>query len=620
MKFRFSIFLKLLAFILPLVCLPIAILGYFSIQAAEERVNRLVRQEQMVKVEGAAEKIKNIFTNCRIDLQTIAGLPVLEDYHIARTFRLMAETEFNYENIQRLFRDFIIRSPYYYQIRFLGPQGKELISERSSEIAAPPGSADDTVFFEKARATGRSDIYISDITYSARRKGYIMHWAVSFFSSWHEFGGLIVIDLDFEKIIRLVNGIRVGEKGYAFLVDSQGRNTAHPFYPPYLLGIDTYPEPSLKELVREMITGASSWKHYVHENVEKVAAFAPIPSLGWSMAVAVPVEELGKEARAIKLRVIEVAAIVLIFAVLGVGLLSYYLMRPVRELVRATNRIAAGDLSQEIPIQSQDELGDLTRSFNRMVKNLARIQSELVRSEKLISLGRLSAGVAHEIRNPLNAMKGAIVHIQRRRRGDPLIAEYTQLVSEEIDRLSNFVTEFLHFAKQSKPKLFPTDLNQLILSIEALFQKRAAELHIRLNNQLDPHLPPIAVDPSQMEQVFVNVLINAMDALPEGGDVTFSSFLVKESGNGSGSERVRIEIRDNGLGIAQDQLQSVFDPFFSTKESGTGLGLPLSLGIVESHHGRLQVLPRQEKGVKVIIELPTNLDQLNREADGDASG
>jgi signal transduction histidine kinase len=212
-------------------------------------------------------------------------------------------------------------------------------------------------------------------------------------------------------------------------------------------------------------------------------------------------------------------------------------------------------------------------------------------------------------------MKGAIVHIQRRRQGDPLIAEYTQLVSEEIDRLSNFVTDFLYLAKQSKPKLFPTDLNQLILSIESLFQKRAAELNIRLNNQLDPQLPSIAVDPGQMEQVFVNVLINAMDALPDGGDITFSSFLVKESDNVSGSEQVRIEIRDNGTGIAKDRLKSIFDPFFSTKESGTGLGLPISLGIVESHHGSMQVLPRQEKGAKVIIELPVNLDPLSRETD-----
>ncbi|MFH0997459.1 MAG: ATP-binding protein [Pseudomonadota bacterium] len=617
MTFRFSIFSKLLIVILPLVCLPIAILGYFSIQAAEERVNRLVRHEQMIKVEGSADKIKNIFTNCRIDLETIVSLPLLEDYHIARTFRLTAETEFNRENIQGLFRDFLQRSPFYYQIRFLDVQGRELISQSASEIIVVKSAREDTTFFETARLTYPGNVYFTDILFSDRRNGYVMHWAIPFYSGWREFSGLIVIDLDFEKIIQLVSGIRVGEKGYAFLVDSQGRNTAHPYYVPYQLNIDSYPEPSLKELVQEMITGTSSWKNYVHDNVEKVAAFAPIPDMGWSLAVTIPVDELGKEALAIKWRVIEVAAIIFVFAVVGVSFLSYYLLRPVRELVAATNRMAEGNLNQEIPLRSRDELGDLTRSFNHMVKNIARIQNELVRSEKLISLGRLSAGVAHEIRNPLNAMKGAIVHIQRRRAGDPLIAEYTHLVSEEIDRLNCFVTEFLHFARQPQPKPVPTDVNQLILSTQCLFAKQADEKDIRLVNHLNPHLPLVSVDPNQMEQVFINVLINAMDALPSGGDITFSSCIHDNMKNGGKPDQVRIEIRDNGIGIAEAHIQDVFDPFFSTKESGTGLGLPLSLGIVESHFGSMTLSSGHESGTVVVIDLPVKTQQLIQESDSD---
>ncbi len=606
---RFSIFAKLLIVILPLVCLPIAILGYFSIEAAEERVNRLVRHEQMVKVEGSADKINNIFDNCRIDLETIVRLPLLEDYHIARTFRLAAETEFNDENIQNLFRDFLLRTPFYYQIRFLGADGRELISRASSEINIAGGAREDPAFFEKAGSTHPGKIFFSDILFSGRRNGYVMHWAIPFYSGWHEFSGLIVIDLDFEKIIRLVSGIRVGEKGYAFLVDGQGRNTAHPQYAPYQLGIDSYPEPSLKELVREMVTGASSWKSYVHDNVEKVAAFAPVPAVGWSLAVTIPVDELGKEALAIKWRVIEVAAIIFIFAVAGVSFLSYYLMRPVRELVAATNCMAEGNLNQEIPLRSRDELGDLTRSFNHMVKNIARIQNELIRSEKLISLGRLSAGVAHEIRNPLNAMKGAIVHIQRRRAGDPLIAEYTHLVSEEIDRLNGFVTDFLHYARQPQPKPVPADLNQLILSTQNLFAKQADDMGIRIHNLPDPRLPLVPLDANQMEQVFINVLINAMDALPCGGDIAFSTHFLENGNNGDRSDRVRIEIRDNGNGIDAAHQREVFDPFFSTKESGTGLGLPLSLGIVEGHQGAMTISSDRGSGTVVVIDLPVKQEQ-----------
>jgi signal transduction histidine kinase len=604
MKIVFSIYLKLLVFILPLVCLPIAILGFFSIQASEERVNRLVRHEQMVKVKAAAERIKDIFSGCRLDLETIAGLPVMEEYQIARSFRLEAETQFNREKIGRLLKDFVTRTSFYYQIRVLDSQGVELIKVKADgRPAFEPGRAR-TDLTDNLYRTAPNQLYVSDILFSDLRNGYIMHWAIPVYSSWHEYLGGVIIDLDHEKIIQMINEIRVGDQGYAFVIDGRGRITGHPRYKPYEHTLETYPEASLKALIREMLTGTSGWKTYVHQNIDKMAAYAPVAFMGWSMGVTIPLDEFGKEARAIKIRVIQAGAVVLVFAVLGVTLLAYYLLRPVRTLVAATNRIAQGDLNHTIPVQTRDELGDLTRSFNHMVRNLSRIQQELVRSEKLISVGRLSAGVAHEIRNPLNAIKGAIVHIRRRRRQDPLVNEYTELVSEEIDRLNTFVTEFLYFARQSKPQPVPTQLNGLIVATQKLFQKQACQLGIRFHNQLDPHLPQLPVDPHQMERVIVNVLINAMDAQPEGGQIIFSTFLLKSRQPPCAPESVRIEIRDTGMGIADEHLGSIYDPFFSTKQDGTGIGLPLSLSIVENHNGRMTVEPRQANGVRVTIELP----------------
>jgi signal transduction histidine kinase len=150
----------------------------------------------------------------------------------------------------------------------------------------------------------------------------------------------------------------------------------------------------------------------------------------------------------------------------------------------------------------------------------------------------------------------------------------------------------------------PTQLNGLIVATQKLFQKQASQLEIRFHNQLDPHLPELAVDPHQIERVIVNVLINAMDALPEGGDIIFSTFVLKSQKPPYVPESVRIEIRDTGTGIAQEHLGSIFDPFFSTKEDGTGIGLPLSLSIVENHSGRMTVEPRQASGVSVTIEIP----------------
>ena len=611
MTVRFSITLKLLLLILPLICLPIAITGYFSIHAAVDRVNRLVRQEQTGQVAEAANKISNIYEKLRIDLGIITTLPVLEDYYIARSFRLRAETEFNRDTIARLFQDFISRTPYYRRIQYLDQTGAELITVGANGAITYGGKGGHNPFFSQLRHRAPGEVFISDIANGDNATGKVMHWSKAVLSAMGDFTGVVVIDLDFDSIVHIVNAIHVGNNGYAFLVDQLGRVVVHPRYAPYTQSLDTAKDPSLKQMVEKMITGATGWEQYSFDGEQKIAAFAPISPMGWSIAATIPTGEFMKEARAIQKRALQVVALTLGFAVLGLSVLSYFILRPVRNLVAATQKIAAGDLNQEIPVHSGDELGDLTRSFNRMVKNLAQTQNELVRSEKLISLGRLSAGMAHEIRNPLNAIKGAVVYIQRRRPDDPLVQEYTHLVSEEIDRLNSFVTDFLYFAKQAKPKPAPVDLNQLILSVQQLFSEQAQKHNIHFSNRLSEGLPPIMLDRHQIEQVMVNLVINAMDALPEGGKMTFSTFLLQ---NVDGHpNRVRVELRDNGIGIPESHLQAIFDPFFSTKESGTGIGLPLSLGIIESHGGTLTVRPREQSGTLATFELPvqgpTNIEE-----------
>jgi signal transduction histidine kinase len=295
---------------------------------------------------------------------------------------------------------------------------------------------------------------------------------------------------------------------------------------------------------------------------------------------------------------------VLLLSGLAVIILSYQILRPVKRLVEATERVADGDLNQEIPVKSGDELGNLTRSFNRMIRRLKEIQRELILSEKLISMGRLSAGVAHEIKNPLNAMKGAIVYLQRRKADDPLICEYTQLILEEIERLDRFATEFLYFARQSSPKLVLTNLNELIQNTLTLFEAELRQKGICLMENFDDSLPALQIDSHQMEQVLINLLLNAMDAMPVGGNLELST-TIKRYGEGIESlMKAQIKVEDQGIGIPQEHLANVFDLFFSTKEDGTGLGLPISFGIVENHGGSLRIQSQEGIGTQVIIELP----------------
>ncbi len=600
MKFRISIFSKLLMFIIPMVCLPVAVVGYSSIQASVERVNRLVRQEQMVQAEAAAGKINDIFYNCRVDLGAISRSPVLAEYHLAKLFRLHAEADFNRENLLKLFNDILARTPYYYGIRVLSEGGEKLISAGGPGPLNPLDEKSRAVFLGKTGEESPVDVYFSGLVHCPERNGFIVHCTKAFFTGWQEFAGVIVIDVDFKRITQFLRHVRVGEEGYSFLIDNNGKSLSHPRYGSYEYDPDKDPDPSVAKLAKSMAAGETGWQEYNFQGRKKMAAFAPIPIMNWSMAVTIPIEEFRREAQGIRTQVIQLVVLTLLITLLGAFILSYNLLRPVRRLVTATNRMAGGDLNQMIPVKSSDELGDLTRSFNRMVLNLSRIQKELVRSEKLISLGRLSAGVAHEIRNPLNAMKGAMVHLGQKWGHEPLIRQYTQLVAEEIDRLDRVVSEFLYFSKQAPPKLETVDINSVILGTEELLAGEAAKKDVRFQNRLASSLPLMSLDTHQMEQVLLNLFINAMDALTEGGEIEVGTLVMEMDG----AKKLLVVVKDNGKGISDENLPNVFDPFFTTKEDGTGLGLPLSLGIIEAHGGVIEMDSRSGRGTQVTIIFP----------------
>jgi two-component system, NtrC family, sensor kinase len=209
----------------------------------------------------------------------------------------------------------------------------------------------------------------------------------------------------------------------------------------------------------------------------------------------------------------------------------------------------------------------------------------------------------------LNAMKGAMVHLGQKWGHEPLIRQYTQLVAEEIDRLDRVVSEFLYFSKQAPPKLETVDINSVILGTEELLAGEAAKKGVRFQNRLASSLPVMSLDTHQMEQVLLNLFINAMDSLTEGGEIEVGTLVMEMDGE----KKLLVVIKDNGKGISDENLPNVFDPFFTTKEDGTGLGLPLSLGIIEAHGGVIEMDSRSGRGTQVTIIFP--LGKIREETD-----
>lgn len=289
-------------------------------------------------------------------------------------------------------------------------------------------------------------------------------------------------------------------------------------------------------------------------------------------------------------------------------LLSSSILRPIRRLVDASHALAEGDLTHKVIVHGSDEVGQLCETFNMMAASLDErdrqlreyVHNRLSQSEKLASLGRLAAGIAHEINNPLTGvLTYSHLLLKNTPPGSPE-REDLEVIVRETTRCRQIVKELLDFARERKSERKPSDLNRVIRNTISLVENQVSSHNVEIRTELDPELPEILIDANQIQQVFTNLALNAAEAMPEGGAITIAT-------SSPENERfVRAEVSDTGTGIPEENLRKIFDPFFTTKEggAGTGLGLAVTYGIIERHNGTIEVRSEVGKGTTFIIRLP----------------
>jgi two-component system NtrC family sensor kinase len=323
------------------------------------------------------------------------------------------------------------------------------------------------------------------------------------------------------------------------------------------------------------------------------------------------------------------------------GLLSFVARRithPLGVMVEATDKIASGELDHRVALEGRDEIGRLARAFNRMTENLRgaredltqwgltlerrveertrelrETQDQLIQSEKLGSLGKMAAGVAHEINNPLTTIR-INAHLQLEKCGDdPTRREALTLIADETARCAQIVNGLLDFARQTPSQSAPCDINDIIERTLQLLEKQASVRNIRIVKTLDGSLPLIPVDKNKIQQVFSNLTLNACEAMPRGGTLVITS---RRSRDGTGLE---IAFTDTGVGIAPDHMTKIFDPFFTTKHFGTGLGLAISYGIVRQRGGTIDVQSELGRGSTFTVRIPLDSGPEKSERSEDMS-
>lgn len=312
-----------------------------------------------------------------------------------------------------------------------------------------------------------------------------------------------------------------------------------------------------------------------------------------------------------------------VFLVVILYFVTSTIIQPLQDMIFATNKIAQGNLNQKVEINFRDEIGELAQSFNQMTKNLKmaneklihwgktleerveertkelrEMQDYLIQSEKLASLGKISAGVAHEINNPLTSILiNAHLMLEKTEKKHPF-HEYLNLIADETSRCTNIVKGLLEFSRQDPPQKVYSDVNEIINRTLQLLENQASFQNIRIIKKLNENLPRTKLDENKINQVFWNLMINSSEAMPKDGTLTIvSQFSADEN-------YIEIDFIDTGVGIPKEAINKLFDPFYTTKSNGIGLGLAISYGIIEQHQGKIEVKSEPGQGSVFTISLP----------------
>jgi two-component system, NtrC family, sensor kinase len=477
--------------------------------------------------------------------------------------------------------------------------------------------------------------------------------------------GVTSASVNLKLIWDVITAIRVGEAGYAFVTDAAGRLVAHPDLSLVLRGTDLSHLPQVARAIQE--AGGGSGEAVTHETVASpdgravLSAHATIPRLGWLVFVELPRREvLAPVLVTLYQTMVLLGASVLLALLLG-GWLARRMVVPIRQLQAGAQRLGEGDLGQRIPVTSRDEIGGLARRFNvmaervqeaqetlearvadrtrelaRSLEELRAAQDRLVQTEKLASLGQLTAGIAHEIKNPLNfvnnfaelsvelaqeledalAAAGPSLHPKLREEVSELASTLRDNLAKVVQhgrRADSIVKNMLAHSREGGGERRPVDLNAFVEeALNLAYHGARAEkpgFNIALEKALDPAVGEVELYPQEFTRVLLNLIGNGFHAAHrkrlEGAPGGFQPEL--SVATRALPDRVEIRVRDNGAGIPDAVKPRIFEPFFTTKPAGEGTGLGLSLShdiVVKQHRGTIDVKTEPGRFTEFIVTLP----------------
>ncbi|UPU37544.1 cache domain-containing protein [Geomonas paludis] len=417
----------------------------------------------------------------------------------------------------------------------------------------------------------------------------------------------------FEALKEKIKSKKVGKTGYIYAMDSSGNFMIHPTGEgKNFLNAQDF---NGQHFIKEMCERKNGWIRYPWKNKGeeaprmKIVRYEYFEPWNWIVAVGSYEEEFYQEANAIKGRILEsmvvLTILISVLSVFMVLLASRVMTEPISRMIEVIRKVKQGRLDETMPVESEDELGELAHAFNRMtriIKHNKELEANLAQQGKMASLGVLSSGVAHEINNPLGVILGYAAYIEKKLTPEDPNYKFIHEIKRESKRCKKIVQDLLSYARTPQPVLEETDINDLLEQIVDFAANHTDMHHVSVKKSFDRTLPPIMVDGDQLRQVAINLILNAGAAMQKGGELVVST----EPG---GEEWVSLKFRDNGAGISPEHMERIFEPFFTTKVKGTGLGLAITRQIVEQHHGKIGIESEMGVGTTVEVRLPLQREE-----------
>lgn len=413
---------------------------------------------------------------------------------------------------------------------------------------------------------------------------------------------------------RKIKEKKVGATGYIFCMDSKGTLTLHPDAEGRHI-IDAV-DFSGKPFIREMCEKKSGWIRYPWKNFGeseprmKIVRYDYFPAWDWIVAVGSYEDEFYRQANTIQkhivLNMIFIILIVGIIAVLLVLKAATVVTRPITHMIDIIRLVKRGNFEEKMNVAGQDELAEMAGAFNRMTEIIRRnrdMEANLAQQGKMASLGVLSSGVAHEINNPLGVILGYAGYLEGKMDQSDPNYNYIHEIKRESKRCKKIVQDLLSYSRTPRPALEAVDLNDLLTQIVDFAANHTDMRGVTIKTEFEPGLRLVELDGDQMRQVAINMILNAGGAMPDGGTLTIRT-------ETDPSAHVRIIFSDTGCGIPEENLEKIFEPFYTTKERGTGLGLAITKQIIEMHHGEIRIESTIGVGTSVTVTLPFEHEEL----------